>query len=162
MQAGSVVESKETLDGRVESFACAALLLSPRLAVVRFDHPGERRTGGFFFPAGSYTVGYFWRSRSYNCYRIAGPDTRVIAYRFDVVDRVRIRAGHVHYRDLLLDIWVSPSGDVTVEDEDELQEAVARGLLTPAEQNLIHRTRRLLLRDHARVLHEVEQIAHRL
>jgi len=162
MQPGSVVESKETLDGRVESFTCAALLLSPRLAVVRFAHPSERRAGGFFFPAGSYTIGYFWRSRSYNCYRIAGRDARVIAYRFDVVDRVRIRAGHVHYRDLLLDIWVSPAGDVMVEDEDELQEAVARGLLTPAEQERIHRTRRLLLRDHARVTREVDQIARRL
>jgi len=156
---GEIVETKLTLDGRVQRFACAGRLLSPRLAVVRFDHTGERRAGGLFFPAGSHTLGYFWRARPYNCYRIAGPDGAVIVYRFDVVDRVRIAPGRVGYRDLLLDVWVSPTGDVRVEDEDEVEEARLRGLLTDAMLARIGRTRALLLRDHRRIVAEVEAIA---
>jgi hypothetical protein len=156
---GQIVETKRTLDGRVQSFRCAGLLVSPRLAVVRFDHGGERRAGGFFFPTESFTLGVFWRWRPYNCYRIAGPDGTVIAHRFDVVDRVQIGPNRVDYRDLLLDLWVSPSGDVHVEDEDDVEQAEHDGLLTAAMRSRIERTRALLLRDHRRIVGEVARIA---
>ena len=158
MGPGPILETKLTLDGRAQTFACAGLLLSPRLALIRFDHPAERRTGGFFFPAGSFTLGFFWRARSYNCYRITGPDGAVIVYRFDVVDRVRVGAGRVSYRDLLLDILVSPNGRLVVEDEDEVTAASVAGLLTPAQQQTIDDTRALLERAHPRIIAEVERI----
>ena len=158
MGPGPILETKLTLDGRAQTFACAGLLLSPRLALIRFDHPAERRTGGFFFPAGSFTLGFFWRARGYNCYRIAGPDGAVIAYRFDVVDRVRIAPGRVSYRDLLLDLWVSPGGTVRIEDEDEVAAAVGQGVLTPAQQAHIERTHALLLRAHPRIIAECEAL----
>jgi len=129
---------------------------------VRFDHTGARDAGGFFFPAGSHTLGYFWSGRAYNCYRFAGPDGAVIAYRFDVVDRVRIVPGHVSYRDLLLDLWVSTEGVVQLEDEDEVAAARTSEALGPAQWNRIERTRALLLRDHRRIIAEVESVASRL
>ena len=162
MTRGEVVETKLTLDGRAQTFTCAGLLISTRLAVVRFDHTGERRAGGFFFPAGSHTLGFFWRARPYNCYRIAGPDDAVIAHRFDVVDRVLIAPGRVRYRDLLLDLWVGRSGAVQVEDEGEVEEARRAGLLTPTMLGRIERARSLLLRAHPRIVAEVERIAEAL
>jgi hypothetical protein len=157
MEPGIVTETKLTLDGRVQSFECAGLLMTSRLAVIRFDHPAERRAGDFLFPAGSYTLGIFWRGRHYNCYRIAGPDGAVIVYRFDVVDRVRITPGHVRYRDLLLDVWVTPFGEARVEDEEEVEEARAAGLLPSGAERTIERTRDLLLRRHPRIIAEVER-----
>lgn len=159
MTPGEILETKLSLDGRAQTFVCAGLLVSPRLAVVRFDHTAERRAGGFFVPAGSHTLGYFWRARPYNCYRIAGPDNAVIAYRFDVVDRVRIGAGRVAYRDLLLDLWVSPAGVAHAEDEEEVDDARRRGLLTDALLWRIERTHALLLREHRRIVEEVEEVA---
>jgi hypothetical protein len=159
MQPGRILETKRMLDGRVQTFECAALHLTRSLAIVRFDHPAERRAGLFHFPAGSRTLGYFWTRRSYNCYRIAGPGGVVIAYRFDVVDRVRIRPGHVEYCDLLLDLWLSPSGEITIEDEDEVRAATAAGLLGEKELAAIDRTRALLLREHRRIVAECEALA---
>ena len=159
MRPDPVLETKRTLDGCAQTFACTGLLLSSRLAVVRFDHAVERRVAGFYLPVGSHTLGYFWRSRPYNCYRFAGPDGAVVAYRFDVVDRVRIGRAHVSYRDLLLDIWVSPTGEITIEDEDEVAAAVAAGLLAPPQVRRIERTRSLLVGQHRRVIVEVEAIA---
>jgi Protein of unknown function (DUF402) len=156
MAAVLVVETKRTLDGRVQSFSCAGLLISPRLAIVRFDHTIARSVAGFFFPEGSHTIGYFWRARSYNCYRFTSPSGAVIAYRFDVVDRVTIRAGAVSFRDLLLDIWVDRSGTVQVEDEEDVAAAVAAGLLGARALARITRARRLVLRDHPRIIAECE------
>jgi hypothetical protein len=158
MAAIPVVETKRTLDGRVQSFACTGLLVSPRLAVIRFDHTAARSVAGFVFPEGSHTIGYFWRARPYNCYRIAAPSGAVIAYRFDVVDRVRIRDHAVGFRDLLLDIWIDPSGHARVEDEDELMAATAADLLRVRDLARIERARRLILRDHPRIIAECEAV----
>jgi predicted RNA-binding protein associated with RNAse of E/G family len=158
MTAVPIVETKRTLDGRVQTFHCAGLLVTARLAVVRFDHSAARSVAGFFFPEGSYTVGYFWRTRPYNCYRFTSPSGEAIAYRFDVVDRVRIQDHAVGFRDLLLDIWVDPAGHARVEDEDEVAAARAAGLLRERDLARIERSRRLIFRDHPRIIAECEAI----
>jgi predicted RNA-binding protein associated with RNAse of E/G family len=158
MTAHRILETKESLDGRSETFACTALSISRSLAIVRFDHPAERRVADFFLPAGSYTVAFFWARRTYNCYRFTGPNHVAIAYRFDVVDRVRIQSGHVSYRDLLLDLWVSPAGAITVEDEEDVAAAAASGLLNQHQLAMIERTRSLVMRKHTRILAECESL----
>ncbi len=100
--------------------------MSPRLAVLLFPHPGERRAGGFLFPAGSRTYGFFWSRRHYLLYVLHGPDGGLIAHRFDVVDEVRLRPGRVEYLDLALDVWANPSGRAWTEDEDEVIELASQ------------------------------------
>jgi len=156
MPAERIIETKRMLDGRRQTFACDALHMTPRLAVVHFAHTVARTAGGFTIVAGSYTLGFFWRARPYNCYRFTAPSGSVVAYRFDVVDRVTIRPGQIGYRDLLLDFYVSPTGAVTVEDEDEVAAALSAGVITPALAQRIAATRRLLERNHARIIAEVE------
>lgn len=155
-----VIETKRTLDGRVQRFECAAVSYAPRLAVVRFNLSGRRRLGEYIFQAGSYSLGYFWPGRSYNCYRFTGPDGGAILYRFDVVDRVRIAPGRVAYRDLALDVLVSPEGRITVEDEDEVAAAERAGWIGARERRRIDLTRALLVTRHRRIIAEVER-AHR-
>lgn len=153
----TIIETKRHLDGREETFACDALAVSPRLALVIFHHRAARDVGGFHFPAGSRTFGFFWPGRHYNLYRITGPDGSPIAYRFDVVDHVRVRDGHVTFTDLLLDLWLPPGGPPRVEDEDEVEAATAAGLLDARRLGLIERTRRLLLRAWPRIVAEAEE-----
>ena len=150
-------ETKHTLDGRRQSFDCGLVAVSPRLALVRFVHTAARAAGGFFFPDGSVTFGFFWAGRHYNLYRFTGPDGVVIAYRFDVVDAVRITPAHVRYTDLLLDAWLAPGGELRVEDEDEVEAAEAAGLLSPRRRSIIDRTRLLLERAHPRIVAEAER-----
>ena len=157
--AATIRETKRTLDGRRQTFDCGLVAVTPRLALVRFEHAAPRSAGGFFFPAGSCTYGLFWAGRHYNLYRFTGPDAAVIAYRFDVVDRVRIGPGRVSYHDLLLDVWISPNGAILVEDEDEVAAALADGLLTPAQVATIARTRALITGKHARIVAEVERVS---
>lgn len=159
MPGQPVLETKQTLDGRVQSFSTTAVLLSPRLAVVRFDHPAAREAGGFSFPVGSHTLGFFWPGRRYVCYRMAGPDGALLAHRFDVAERVRINESRVSFADLLLDVWVSPAGVLTIEDEAEVAAAVERGFLSERQQATIARTRTLLLTKHTRIIAECEAVA---
>ena len=153
-----VTEVKRHLDGRVERFDCRLIARWPHLAVLRFDHRAELRAGGFLFPAGSRSYGFFWRRRPYQLYRMVGPDGRLIAHRFDVVEGVRLDEDEVSYTDLLLDLWVDPQGGPRAEDEDEVAEYARRGLLSPAQRAHIERTRGLLLRRHAVIAREAARL----
>jgi hypothetical protein len=157
-----VIEIKRFPEGRQETYRCQVLDMSPRLAVLLFPHPSDRRAGGFLFPTGSRTYGFFWARRNYLLYMLHGPDGGLIAHRFDVVDDVRLRPGRVEYLDLALDIWVNPSGRAWTEDEDEVADLASQGLLSPERLILIERTKRFLLARHPRIVAEAGEELRRL
>jgi hypothetical protein len=148
------IETKRTLDGRVQHFETTLLAATPRMAAVRFDFTGDTyaHAGGFEIPRGSYTTGFFWRDRTYNLYHITRADATPIADRFDVVEAVRIRRASLEYTDLLLDLWVSPLGEARFEDEDDVREYVERGLLSERQRLVIERTGSYLARNHKRIV----------
>lgn len=148
------LETKRTLDGREQRFETRRLLVTPRMAAVRFDFTGTTysHAGGFSIPPGSYTTGFFWRDRTYNLYHISHADGLPIADRFDVVEGVHIRRTGLEFTDLLLDLWVSPLGETHFEDEDEVREYRERGLLSDRQFATIERTARYLARNHRMII----------
>ena len=140
-------EVKHHFDGRTEEWPCEALEVTDDLAAVRFRLPDPVSD----VPAGTLTLAFFWRDRTYNLYRFLSADGEPFGYRFDVVTDVVIHPDRVEYLDLLLDVRVLPDGTVRVEDEDEVEEAARRGLLSPAQHSLIERTRDHVLDQHARI-----------
>ena len=146
MDGEPVLEVKRFPDGTRQEYACEVVSSGNNLLVVRFRHPSDREAGGFHFPAGSVTYGFFWRRRPYILYAMRSPQGRPIAYRFDVVSEVRLRRDRVEYLDLALDVWVDPSGRTWLEDQDEVATLVAGGLISPEARPRIERTGRYLLR----------------
>lgn len=128
-----VVERKFKPDGTAREYACELVARRPGLLVVRF----RLESGGAAFgapiriPPGSVSYGWFWARRPYNLYRMFGPDGLLVAHRFDAVAAVKLLAGAVEYRDLVLDWWVSPDDTILEEDRDELELLAANGLLSP-------------------------------
>jgi Protein of unknown function (DUF402) len=145
-----ITEVKRRLDGTEERFECEPLLVTEDLAAVSFTN--LKAVGGF--PRGSTTLGFFWRRRNYDLYRISSPDGELLAHRFDVVDEVRIEPDRVEYLDLLLDVRVSPTGDVEIEDEEEVRRAADAGLLDDRRLEAIERALRTITRDWRRIVRE--------
>jgi hypothetical protein len=158
----AVREVKRTLDGREQAFAVEPLILSARLAVVRFRLAQDRSVSGFHFPAGSTTLGYFWAHRHYLLYRFCGPDGGLIAHRFDIIDRAHIRTTRIDYRDLAVDVWVAADNRFFVEDEDELAAYAAAGKVSERELAIVGRTLRLLRARHHRIIAEAEALTRTL
>jgi predicted RNA-binding protein associated with RNAse of E/G family len=70
-------------------------------------------------------------------------------YRLDAVDRVRIGPDGVRYRDLLLDALIRPRDgelEVRLDDEDEVEAAIASGLLDAHAARRVRWARELFLR----------------
>ena len=149
-----ILEVKRHLDGREEVYECQRVLVTPNEAVVRFQIPVDVGV----VPAGTLTIGFFWRWRNYNLYRFVSPESDVLGHRFDVVSEVRIAPDRVKYLDLLLDVLAWPDGTVTVEDEEDVAQALADGLLTPEQSRIIDRTREVLVRSHDHIVKEAMEI----
>jgi hypothetical protein len=141
-------EVKRRLDGSEERFPCEPLHVTEDVAVVSFRIPvavGD-------VPKGSNTIGWFWRRRSYNLYRFVGKDGQALLHRFDVLDDVRIAEDEVEYLDLIVDVLVSPTGEVTIEDEEELRAAAGKGLLDEQRVQAIERALTTITRDWRRIV----------
>lgn len=129
--SGAVIERKLSVDGQVREYGCELAWLDSRAAVVRFALPAG--SGGFGagvpIPAGSVSWGYFWARRPYNVYRFIAPGGEAVAHRFDAVTDVRPGREVIEYRDLVLDWWATPDGQLIEEDREEFEALRAAGQL---------------------------------
>ena len=66
------------------------------------------------------SLGYFWRDRPYNAYHWIDADLNTLALYFNIADGTRISDQAVEWRDLAVDILLTPDGRCRVLDEDEL------------------------------------------
>ena len=122
MSLPSVLEIKRTLDGREKRFDCHLLAggADERRAVVLFVSRAPMHVHGVDLPPGTVTFGYFWTDRPYNAYHWRSPSGETIGVYFNLSDRTRIGDGVLEWRDLTVDILITPAGRVDVLDEDEL------------------------------------------
>ena len=150
--SAAFVEVKRRPNGTEQAFGCTLVAYDGRTALVRYIYERDFRWQDYLLPRGGRTDAWFWRDRRYLLYRMYAADGAHILDRFDVVDDVRLGRGGVAYRDLYLDVWVDGAGAAHLDDEDELAEAVAAGLLSPAEAAEAERVARMLLRRHAQII----------
>jgi protein associated with RNAse G/E len=149
-----IQEVKRHLDGRVETFDCEPVSVEDDSAVVRFRLPA--RVGEW--PRGTTTLGFFWENRSYNLYRFLSPDGDLLGHRLDVVAEVSVGQDRIEYLDLIVDVVVSATGDIHVEDEDEAKKAAAKGLLEPAHLEAIESALGTILRDPRRIFRDADAL----
>lgn len=157
------IERKRKPDGSERRYRCALAHASPALVVLRFDMP---EGGGAFatpvaIPPGTVSHGYFWRARPYTVYRMSAGG-RIAAHRFDAVAGVRFREGEVAYRDLALDWWLTPAGELIEEDRAEFEALRAAGVFGAADLRAAARAGRVVARAADRLLPELARLERRL
>ncbi len=120
-----LIERKVGLDGKVLEFRLERWLATPELIVGRWVADRDPRAASRFPGASGYTSwGVWWPRRPYSAYRVHRPDGDLRVYRLDVVDQVLFDGRTVEFHDLLLDALIRPDGEVRIEDEDEVAEAI--------------------------------------
>ena len=144
MPAGRIIERKVSLDGRALEFPLERWLVSDELIVGRWVADQDPRATDRYPGASGFTSwGVWWPGRPYSAYRLHRPDGSLRIYRLDTVDRVVWDGAVVEFHDLLLDALIRPNGEVTIEDEDEVEEAAAAGQLTIEQRWRIRWTKHL-------------------
>ena len=115
-----ITEVKRTLSGKEARFQCEVFAHTEDELIALFRLPEPRDVHGVWLPAGTITVGYFWRKRPYNLYHWLDKRGRTLAYYFNIGDVRSWASTEFEWDDLAVDVLASPSGRTQVLDEDEL------------------------------------------
>lgn len=71
-------------------------------------------------PKGSISVGYFWTHKPFNTYHWVDARQRTLALYFNICDKVSFSNDQIAWRDLTVDVLITPDTRCRVLDEDEL------------------------------------------
>ena len=71
------------------------------------------------FETGDRFTEWYFTDRWYNIFEIASPDGTLKGWYCNVAEPAEIGDDAIRCRDLLLDLWVSPTGATLILDEDE-------------------------------------------
>lgn len=96
----------------------------PKRAHVRYVSDEEYCIEGTLLPVGTVTDALYWSDRSYHVWRFTAPDGTHLGYRFDVCTSTFIWPERIIWKDLELDLWVSPDGVPHWQDEDDMTQLV--------------------------------------
>jgi len=81
-------------------------------------------------PAGSTTIAHYWTDRGYVVWRMYDSEGLLLGTLFHIVKNVTITDRQVQYLDLIVDIWITPDGNLRVLDEDELEECKKAAIIS--------------------------------
>jgi len=151
MAEQAILEIKETLTGERKEFPCTACAVGQDEVVILYKLPHEGRVEDVVLPAGTLSLGYFWATRPYNAYHWVTPKGKTIGLYLNISEGAHITPQQVVWRDLVVDVLVTPDGRCRVLDEEEL----------PAEMEVSLRQRinliqEELVRQHKALLAEIE------
>jgi len=146
-----ITEVKTTLAGERKLFDCELLTLTAGEAVVIYRMPRDIMLEDLLLPRGSRSLGYFWEDRAYNVYHWVNDKLQTLALYLNICDNTRISPAQIAWRDLTVDILITPDLCCRVLDEDELPDDIDSKLLSR-----INATRDVLCADAARLLLEFE------
>ena len=146
-----ITEVKTTLAGNCQKFECGLLSWDAGEVVVSYRMPRDVRLDDLLLPKGALSLGYFWEDRAYNVYHWVDDNRLTLALYFNICDNTHISADQVAWRDLTVDILITPDLRCRVLDEDELPDDIDSELLS-----YINATRDALCQEPARLLFEFE------
>jgi predicted RNA-binding protein associated with RNAse of E/G family len=116
----TITEIKTTLFGERKEYNCELLHATATQAVVVYRMPAAYQLEDILLPEGSLSLGYFWQDKPYNAYHWIDAHQNTLALYFNVCDSTRIGAHVIEWRDLVVDVLITPDQRCRVLDEDEL------------------------------------------
>jgi predicted RNA-binding protein associated with RNAse of E/G family len=89
-------------------------------AVVIYRMPAAYQLEDILLPEGTLSLGYFWQDKPYNAYHWIDEQQDTLALYFNVCDSTRIGVDVIEWRDLVVDVLITPDQRCRVLDESEL------------------------------------------
>jgi hypothetical protein len=157
LRGAGITEIKSTLTGTRKEFECELLVRNPGEAVVIYRMPRDVQLEDVLLCKGTVSLGYFWEDRPYNVYHWIDQQLDSVALYFNVADGTRITEQAIAWRDLTVDVLITPDGRCRVLDEDELPSDIDPRLLA-----YINRTRDELCREPLSRLGEYDKLTRSL
>lgn len=145
------------LTGKTRVFDCERLSFQNDRGILKYILKDTITVNNQILPQDTITYGFYWQKRPYTLYRWFDPQGAHLGDYFNIADRVNLNPAQFEWRDLIVDIFISPQGKITVLDEDELPPDLNSELARN-----IHQATGQVLQNFVSILSETDRLAGRL
>ena len=153
-----ITEIKRHINKPDQAFRCELVVREPDHLVLRYVSDRTGRIGDVVFDPGSTTLAHYWSDRGYVAWRMYDPAGDLKGHVFHICRDVRIEEDRVSYLDMLLDIWVSSEGRVSVLDEEEVRACAEDGRILEKDLTWIETCKGEVVENLTSILDEVSDI----
>jgi len=147
------IEKKKKLTGQTQIFPCELIRLKQDYGLLKYIIPRSYRVAEVFLPVDSITYAFYWPDRPYTLYRWYRSSGALLGNYFNIADQVRLTPAVFSWRDLIIDVLITPQGNLTVLDQDEL---VAP--LEPQLKRYINNAKSLIINNYKDILNKTDKI----
>lgn len=127
------VETKRHLNKPTQTFPCTCLARGDDWVLLKYVSTKSYEICGAFLPQGTVTFAFYKMGGHCIVWRMVAPDGCLMGHLFHISKDLEMSDQGLSYLDLLLDVWVDPSGNTTLLDEEELAACVEKGTLSQAQ-----------------------------
>lgn len=146
-------EIKETYSGRKKIFPCHLLKLDDDSGILKYIIREKHEIEEVVLNPGDITYAFYWESKPFNLYKWKTPEGTTRGNYFNIADRVKLSREEFYWRDLILDILVTPEMESYVIDENEIPKTMNRSV-----KEYIFRSKRYILQNYSRIIAQTDQI----
>lgn len=115
-----VTEEKIRYNGEIVRVDCILLRQREEEIVLLYRIPREVQIKDVKIPIGSFTIAYYYFNKPYNLYHMVTSKGKVLAYYFNFVKDLTFKNNLLSYKDLIVDILITPDLRHYILDLDEL------------------------------------------
>ena len=145
-------EIKNLLEGGRVKFNCKLIALNKESGVLEYILENRYKVGSLILPKGSITYAFYWIDRPYTLYKWFDKNGNILGNYFNIADSIKLTENEFKWRDLIVDILVSPEGVLEVLDEDELPYDLDKKLM-----KYIENSKNLILQDYKYIIKETNE-----
>ena len=117
IKLGPQGEEKIRYSGEIVEHADAHVVISARWTM------GAKDLGYTRFEPGDHFTEYYYQDHWFNIFEIANAARVRKGWYCNITEPAQIYADRIEQIDLFLDVWVTPTGETTILDEDEFEAA---------------------------------------
>jgi len=150
-------EVKHLLSGEVRTFDCELIALNKNLGILRYILEKPYLVNNLILPEHTQTYAFYWELRPFNLYRWFDRQGEHLGDYFNVADQIRLSSFQFEWRDLVVDVFITPQGELSVLDENELPTDIGESLA-----HYIDQATQLIIGNHKKILGELDSLITKL
>ena len=147
-----ILELKQHLNKPDETYRCDLLRRGRDYIIIKYVSERSGRVGSVIFGAGSTTYAYYKIGMGYVIWKMLDPDDRLKGYLFHICQDLHVEYDKVTYLDLLLDVWIDSEGQITILDQDEVEDCRAKGVIGEKELMWIARQEKEIIENWKKII----------
>jgi len=146
------LEIKNLLAGGKRIFECELVYTDYQFGILKYVLDKSYTVSNLKLPKGAITYAFYWVDRPYTLYKWYNGRKNLANY-FNIADRITLSDNKFEWRDLTVDILISPKGIVEVLDEDEISDDTDLEI-----KEYIYQNKEYILRKYSQIILETDKI----